>query len=255
MGINLDEMDIDKFETVNLSKLNSLNLLRRFDTKFILNTNQINELLQIMTNEYYILKIDNITNFKYENFYFDTPDLKFYTDHHNAMKKRFKVRYRKYIDINQIFFEIKIKNNKGKTEKIREEANDNLLIIDDDNKKMINDYINVNPDKLRKSLTISYNRSTFIHKHNNEKITLDTNLYFKNDIKKAESEHLAILEIKQKKLIKSDFEKIIKELGGKKIRISKYVYGTLLTHHNLKYNNFKPKLLQIKKVCNGSYNY
>lgn len=255
MNNNLETKNLNIFKSVNLGKLNSLNLLRRFDTKFILNTKQLNDLLKHMQDEYLILEIENKRNFRYDNYYFDTPDLKFYTDHHNAMKKRFKVRYRKYIDINETFFEIKMKTNKGKTIKIRKEANNEDIISGKLSENMITEYVHINPEILRKKLTVSYYRTTFINKFTNEKITLDTNLYFQNDKNKAESENLAILELKQKKLIKSDFENIIRELGGRKIRISKYVYGTMLTHNNIKYNNFKQKLMQIKKVCNGSLNY
>ena len=72
-----------------------------------------------LARQYEVLEIDNKRFFKYQNLYFDTDDFFFYHQHHNRNLSRYKVRFRRYVDTNQCYFEVKHKNNKRKTLKSR----------------------------------------------------------------------------------------------------------------------------------------
>ena len=47
---------------------------------------------------------------------------------------------------------------------------------------------------------------------------------------------------------KSDFIKILRDLNIQEMRFSKYCMGVLHLNDNVKYNRFKPRLLQINKI-------
>jgi hypothetical protein len=253
MNMNLIISDrINKFQPFSLDKLERMNLVRRYDTKFIMNIQNIDKLLNELIDDYKILEINHNRIFKYENFYFDTPDLYFYRMHHNNIRKRYKIRMRRYQDMNKAYFEIKIKNNTGQTSKIRNLTSYESMPVIEDYEDLITDTMNMYPKNLKQLLNISYDRISLINDETNEKITIDTQLQFKNSINKYSEDDLVILELKQKKRVKSKFEKIVKKSGGKRLSISKYVYGTLKTHNDVKYNNFKNKIIQLNKVSNGT---
>ena len=62
-------------------------------------------------------------------------------------------------------------------------------------------------------------------------------------------DQLIISEIKQNKYNpKSDFIRILRNLKIQEMRFSKYCMGLLHVNNNLKYNRFKPRLIQINKI-------
>src|ERR1035437_6971374 len=103
------------FDPITLAEMDSVKLLDRMDTKFIFNFNQFPEILKNLGQYYKILDVNGVKQNRYETLYFDTPDYKLYMDHHNGRTNRYKVRYRKYVDSDLVFFEVKYKNCKGRT--------------------------------------------------------------------------------------------------------------------------------------------
>ena len=106
---------LEGFSPVNLTELESYGLLDRFDNKYALTFEQLMLLLPQLSEDYSILEIKSKRIFLYDNFYFDTDDLKFYFEHHNGKLNRYKIRYRRYVDSDIIYFEMKKKDNKNKT--------------------------------------------------------------------------------------------------------------------------------------------
>lgn len=245
---------LSEFCSFNVDELDSADLLTRFDTKFIININELNKLLLALKDNYNILDINNIRSFKYHNLYYDTDNLAFYFDHHNDHSNRLKVRTRKYVDSGDTFFEIKKRLNNNKTEKIRHLSENVQLNLLSKNNVFLKERSEIDLNELKPKLTVKYNRITLLHKYLDQKITIDTNIDFKNNIYSANANDLVIIELKQKKQNKTDIESIVRENNGIKTRISKYVLGTILTHKNIKQNRFKEKLIQIKKVTNGVFN-
>ena len=83
----------------------------------------------------------------------------------------------------------------------------------------------------------------------NERLTIDTNLSVKNGTSGKIFNQLVVSEIKQKKYNpKSDFIQILRDLKIQEMRFSKYCMGMLHVNKEIKYNRFKPKLLQINKI-------
>jgi len=240
---------LDNFQTVSLYQLDKVKLLDRQDTKFVFNRIHLPLIMEKIKPFYRILKINNDLVFTYETTYFDTDDFLFYNQHHNEKRKRFKVRFRQYSSSNRSFFEIKIKNNKNRTVKKRLLVAEMNKYLGEQEKDLVSEIIGLPPSQLAPKLNIQFSRITLADNCFNERLTIDTNLSVKNGISSKIFDQLVISEIKQKKYDpKSDFIQILRDLKIQEMRFSKYCMGMLHVNKEIKYNRFKPKLLQINKI-------
>jgi hypothetical protein len=99
---------------------------------------------------------------------------------------------------------------------------------------------------------INFSRITFVNKQYKERLTIDINLTFGNEIKNGDLKHIVIAEVKQERMSRSsDFMRIAKEMHILPIRISKYCMSTLKLNPDLKKNRFKKKVLFINKLKNN----
>jgi len=94
-------------------------LMDRIDSKYIFNIHELPGFLEKLRPYYAVLDINEQEIFSYESLYFDTPNFDLYRFHHRGKLNRFKFRIRKYVESNLLFFEVKFKNNKGRTYKSR----------------------------------------------------------------------------------------------------------------------------------------
>ena len=240
---------LNDFQTLSLDELDKVKLLDRKDTKFVFNQNQLPSILEKIKPYYKVLEINNSSIFNYDNTYFDTHDFLFYNQHHNEHRKRFKVRFRKYSNNNKSYFEIKIKNNKNRTLKKRLLVDEMNGYLGEQERDLVSRIIGLPPDQLTSKLKLEFSRITLTDNNFTERLTIDTNLSAKNGISSKIFDQLVISEIKQKKYdTKSDFIQILRGLKIQEMRFSKYCFGVLHLNDNVKYNRFKPRLLQINKI-------
>ena len=240
---------LNDFQRLSLDELDKVRLLDRQDTKFVFHQNQLPLILEKIQPFYRILEIENSSVFRYDNIYFDTDDFLFYNQHHNENRKRFKVRLRKYSSKSNPFFEIKIKNNKNRTVKKRLLVDEMSKHLGEEEKNLVSETINLPLSQLASMLNIQFYRITLADKGFNERLTIDTNLSVLNGTDSKMFDQLVISEIKQKKYNpKSDFIQILRKLKIPEMRFSKYCMGMLHINEGIKYNRFKPKLLQINKI-------
>ena len=225
-------MSLSDFNSISLEDLDKVQLLNRKDTKFVFSQNKLLQLLDSLKPYYRILEIEDKRSFVYDNTYFDTDEFFFYTQHHNEYRKRFKVRYRKYCETNEQYFEIKVKDNKNRTIKNRiRSANRNGDFIEEE-KRLISENTGLSPQHLIPKLDIQFSRITLADNNFNERLTIDTNLSVKNGIRSKIFDQLAVSEIKQKKYDpKSDFIQILRNLRIQEMRFSKYCMGTVSYTH------------------------
>ena len=236
-------------QTLSLDELDKVKLLDRQDTKFVFNQIQLPLILEKIKPFYRILEINHSLVFTYDNTYFDTDDFLFYNQHHNENRKRFKVRLRKYSSNKKSFFEIKIKNNKNRTVKKRLLIDEMNKCLGEQEKNLVSDIIGISPNQLAPTLNIQFSRITLADNNFNERLTIDTNLSVQNGTSGKIFDQLVISEIKQKKYNpKSDFVQILRNFKIPEMRFSKYCMGMLHVNKEIKYNRFKPKLLQINKI-------
>ncbi|MBI5324601.1 MAG: polyphosphate polymerase domain-containing protein [Ignavibacteriae bacterium] len=251
------ENELEQFSTVSLEYLNTLNLNNRHDTKFAFRENELPDILHEMNSNYNILDIENKREFIYENLYYDTPDLFMYFQHHNGKLNRYKIRYRKYIDNNTCYFEIKRKTNKRITVKNRIQADKIEEKLSSEAKELINEEVEIKPENLSPTLWVVYSRITLVHKEKNEKVTFDRDISFKGMINGwSHLPGLIIAEIKQERFSpNSEFIKLMNKFRFREINISKYATGSIMSYPDIKYNRFKPRLLFINKQCENQDGY
>ena len=242
-------MSLSDFNSISLEDLDRVQLLNRKDTKFVFSQSKLLQLLDRLKPFYRILEIEGKRTFVYDNTYFDTDEFFFYTQHHNECRKRFKVRYRKYCETNDQYFEIKIKDNKNRTIKKRLKINDGNGHFSEEEKRLISETIGLSSQHLIPKLNMQFSRITLVDKSFSERLTIDTNLSVLNGTGRKMFDQLVISEIKQKKYnSKSDFIQILRNFKIPEMRFSKYCMGMLHVNRGIKYNRFKPKLLQINKI-------
>ncbi|WP_445748939.1 polyphosphate polymerase domain-containing protein [Polaribacter sp.] len=240
--------NLNQFQKITLDEMNSVALLKRKDTKFIINISYLPEILETLKNSYRVLEIDGKRIMNYSSLYLDTPDFKFYNDHHNGRINRTKIRQRKYVDSNLTFIEIKKKNGKGETDKFRKQIADFETELSQKSKDFIFKITSKNLD-LQPSLWNDFKRITLVNLESKERVTIDLNLSFSIDAKQKVYSNLVVIELKQAKFDRtSEVVKLLKSIQCNPYSISKYCVGATNLYQDLKNNLIKPKLLKINKL-------
>jgi hypothetical protein len=235
--------------SIGLQELDSVSLLNRVDSKYVVTFLQLDEVFQCLQANYSVLEIAGLRVFSYENNYFDTSNFLFYNDHHNGYVNRIKVRSRRYVDTNLCFFEIKKKVKIDRTYKYREPIPEILTYLNDDRKQLIQDYTRKKITDLNLTLKNNFNRITLVDKDFTERITIDTNLTYTENDKELHFGNFAIIEVKQsKRNNNSAISAYLKEKHIREINISKYICGVLLMKPNIKKNQFLPLIKVINNI-------
>ena len=247
----ISEKIIQEFKPVSLEEMDQLALMNRTDTKYFFHESKLDEILVSVMNNYKILEINSCRIMPYSSLYFDTPDFNLYLWHHNGRANRYKVRLRDYLISDKSFFEIKHKTNHDRTKKKRIEVPFKNGEIAVDAKKLLHKYPAISEMVLVPKLTNKFHRITLAGFKSQERVTIDTNLTFLSDGKEITFHGIVIAEIKKSGGIgDSPFAQALRKAwifpGG----FSKYCIGVASLYSNIKYNNFKPKIHQIKKILN-----
>lgn len=234
---------LSHYRPISLEEMDSVALMKRMDTKFVVPVHALLSILEELKNSYKILEINSNRLMTYNSTYFDTEDFNLYKDHHNQRKTRIKVRVREYLETNVRFIEIKRKSNKGITNKSRRKING------EDYHSASNAFTKEITQKnlhLKKSMTNSFNRITLVNTELKERITMDTNIEFDNALW---NKNLAIIELKQEKLKRmSPLYALLRKRHIKPLSVSKYCLGMSTIRPQLKKNNFKQIFRNIHKV-------
>lgn len=236
------------FEPVTLSKIENAGLLNRFDSKYWLNKTEIADILGNLRDHYFILEIDGKRIQHYHNYYYDTDKNTFYTEHHNGKQKRYKIRKRLYVDTNLAFLEIKMKNNKDKTDKKRLRINEILSFLSSGEMEYLHKRELANTENLTIRQENYFDRITLVSKNFDERCTIDFNITFESSGKKLCLENLVITELKKGSLHgHSQFAVQLRKHGIFEKGFSKYCIGRALMETGIKKNMFKSKILELEK--------
>lgn len=228
--------------------MDSVKLMDRTDTKFVFNSVELPSILSELTTDYKVLEINNARISKYESLYFDTPNFDLYHKHQTGKLNRYKIRFRRYVESNLNFFEVKFKNNKGRTIKNRVKQEEVFRTIQHQAKELLNDKTNLLSENLEPKIWVNYSRITLVNKNSPERVTIDLNLHFIKDDQIKYIQNLIIAEVKQDRTSSSPFMKLMKKHHVRQGSISKYCFGIVTFFEKIKQNNFKPKLIPIKKI-------
>lgn len=240
---------ISAFDPIHLDEMNATALMNRVDTKFVITLDQLLQLLPELQKHYRILEVEGVRLPQYESEYYDSEGLDFYIDHHRKKVDRFKVRFRKYVESDLSFLEVKHKN-KGRTDKQRIMVKDLPGVMSEEHSDFVRS-TGVNQEQLNYILTNKFHRITLVAKEHVERLTFDLNLEFNGNNTTKVMSNLVVAELKQERLSRrSPFYKIVKSMLIRPYRISKYCIGVIELYgkENVKYNRFKKKLLKLNKL-------
>lgn len=239
---------------IGLDDMKSVRLMNRVDQKYMAPAALLDELLERIADGYYLQHIEGNPLAPYHTLYFDTEGLAMYTLHHNKKLNRQKLRVRCYRSTDTTFFEIKHKDNKKKTHKVRipidPQQFDECLTVPEV-ATFVNDSTPYPIDSLHACLENRFERITLVDKGMSERVTIDSGIRFHNRATRLDGDisHLLVIEVKHEVgAPMSDIERALHDMHILPRRMSKYCIGTALTDPSVKHNRFKPKLRYIEKI-------
>ncbi len=277
MSADLQLPTLLQMAPIGLDDMKAVRLMNRMDQKYIAPAVLLEPLLQRIAADYYVQRIPSAPDTQnpeskiqsseliapYRTLYFDTADLAMYTMHHNQKLNRQKLRVRTYRSTDTTFFEIKNKDNKGKTRKVRIPIDvslfDNAIEVPE-----VQDFVNRNTPYSTQAINHSSNqailyptlenrfdRITLVDRGMSERVTIDHGIRFHNRATQRDADiaHALVIEVKHEVgAPTSAIERALHDLHIQPRRMSKYCIGTALTNPNAKHNRFKSKLLYINKI-------
>ena len=244
--------ELQSFQPITLEEMDSVRLMDRSDMKFNFNIRYLPELLHAIREEYRSLEVAGTRISRYETLYYDTPGYDFYKKHHQGKPARFKVRVRKYVESDLDFFEVKSKNNKGRTIKTRVKNKASEKEISGNAADHLQEKTGMESEQLEAKLWVNYSRITLVNKKEEERLTIDLDLSVVNEDRTYNFDGLVIVEAKMAKLQNTPFVKLLKEKHIREGGMSKYCMAVSKLVPGLKYNNFKSTLLSVDKITNES---
>lgn len=241
---------------ITLAEMDAVKLMNRIDTKYVTDEQTLLGILKDAAAEgYRVLEAEGARISPYDSVYYDTPELKMFTEHRNRRLVRQKVRTRAYVNSGDTFLEIKRKNNKGRTKKKRmsipnSELND--FRKDEAAAEYLAGHSDYNVGMISPELETAFRRITLVNPAMTERLTIDTCLCFRNFRSGAEASLLnaVIIELKQDGHAPSQMKNILLDHRVKPLRVSKYCIAVSLTDPTVKPSRFKLKIRKIEKIIN-----
>lgn len=240
------------FATISLEEMGSVKLLNRIDTKYVTTLPRLERLLRQAAPQYRVQQIDGTPNLPYFTCYFDTPTCEMFAEHQRGKKTRQKIRYREYEQTGTAFLEIKRKNNHGRTDKRRVAALQGQAIAP--YADFIRDNSRYRPEALLPRLQNRFRRITLVNNAMTERLTIDTELTFRNLTtgNECSPDGLVIIELKRSGLNASPILPLLRDLHIHPCGFSKYCVGMALTDHAIKQNRLKERLRSIGHILSST---
>ena len=142
-------------------------LLQRFDTKYIVPLQRIEDVYAALSDSTLILENDGMRATSYVTAYFDSEDLHTYFDHLKKRRKRFKIRTRYYAESTDGFLEIKIQMPRGQTRKVRWplDVSQSGSELSDEHRELLNEALQSSSyqplsHQYQQTLTTTFSRTT-----------------------------------------------------------------------------------------------
>lgn len=248
----------DEVRRTSLKDLNSVQLMRRFDSKFVVPESWIPELVIALEPSTHILEVDGQCFSDYENVYYETPDDLFLTDHLRGKARRMKIRTRKYSTNGLMFLEVKQRFPGGKTMKNRiDRGQSQGLVMSEEEMRFLQSHSDV-AAALEPRIQGDFSRFTLVDFDRKERITVDRNL---SSNLMGQEEHsllkgMAVIEIKQPRPDRYGPAQMWlrtrrnrKGVVGRKTRISKYTMARLTCDKNIAGRTYLATHRRLQEAC------
>ena len=223
-------------------------LTTRVELKYILPLASLPAFLQRLPHELAVLDIGGRRTFDYESVYFDTERFALYHQHVQGRRNRYKARVRSYCDSGDAMFEVKFKGRRGQTVKARlpydfrcrgELTPDGREFLD----TVIAEAYGFTPPPLEPSLTTTYRRATLVDLDRASRLTIDVNLGWSDRVSSHRAEDLALIESKSL-AGPGPADALLRSMGVRPVRISKYCLGVALLHPDTAANPWNRLLIR-----------
>jgi hypothetical protein len=219
-----------RFEEISVEDLTvQAELLRRFDTKYIVPLHLLPQVYAALPSATRVLSVEGNHSTSYVTHYYDSADLHTYFDHLKRRRKRFKIRTRYYNEPTNGYLEIKIKMPRGQTQKVRWALNVNEVTspIGEKHISLLNIALTDNSyapltHRYQRTLETTFSRTTLFDPDSSERITIDAHLHASLEESKIDlgATH-AIVEIKSARQI-GHSHRVFTHLGLHPMSVSKY---------------------------------
>lgn len=243
---------LGRLSPISLDEMSGIKLMNRTDTKFVTCKRKLAELLELAQGKYFAQQIDGSRIANYRTVYWDTPEHRFYLDHHNGRAPRQKIRVRTYLDSDKTFLEVKTKNNHGRTKKkrITVPSQERQAVIDAGGTPFIQGLTGATFDDILPTVQNQFQRITLVNYGKTERLTIDFNVRFHNfeTSLDAETGDLVIVELKRDGNVYSPILELLRRVHIQPSGFSKYCIGSAMTNGRLKNNIFKFKMAKISKL-------
>ena len=241
---------LDTLDATTLSGMDAVSLLNRMDTKFLLSESQLAALLTELAREYLVLDVAGRRLHQYRTLYFDTPRFALYRHHHAGQAARYKVRSRAYLDSGLAFFEIKAKNERGRTIKHRLSTADLLTELTPEAQLLLAEHAPPDEWLVEPKLRNDFLRITLVGKQCAERVTLDLGIQYECDGRTAILPGATIAELKQSGVDHdSPFMQRMLEAGRYPTSVSKYCVGVALLFQGVEHDAFAAKLQAFEELA------
>jgi hypothetical protein len=170
---------LERFSAVSLDDLDErAALLRRVDQKYAVPREVFVELAERLATDHEMLEIGGRRAFAYRTTYFETPDLRCFTDHVAGRRPRYKARTRLYEDSEHCVFEVKLKTAEDETDKrqIDHPAQDSDRLTDAARRCLEEALTGAGldvPHELERHLHTSFHRITLSPRRGSDRLTCD----------------------------------------------------------------------------------
>ena len=243
---------LERFDPISLDEMSSIRLMNRIDSKYLANESQLDQLLEMALGEYMIQSIDGILQSDYATQYLDDRLNTMYLNHHNRRLTRQKVRIRTYLDTADNFFEIKLKNNHGRTKKKRIHLTGADTYIQDGAAEFLQEHamLSIPLSDMTPKVANHFKRITLVNNAKTERLTIDRQLSFHNSETGLDRsmDNLVVIEVKRDGNTYSPIQDLLRELRIFPSGFSKYCIGMALTTPGIKRNMFNERIRKIEKL-------
>lgn len=243
---------LDSFAPISLDEMSSIRLMNRIDTKYLASEDQLKQLLLMAQGEYMVQSINGVRQSEYSTQYLDDRFNTMYLNHHNGRLTRQKVRIRTYVDTGDYFFEIKLKNNHGRTKKKRIHLTGADTYVQDGAAQFLEEHamLSIPLSDLNPKVANHFKRITLVNNAKTERLTIDRELSFHNNETGLDKsmDRLVVIEVKRDGNTYSPIQDLLREVRIFPCGFSKYCIGMALTTPGIKRNLFNDRIRKIEKI-------
>lgn len=244
---------LSAFAPVSLEEMDGVALLDRHDTKYVLSPGALAEVINTLGDGYRVLEIGGVRLHPYHTIYFDTPAFDLYHDHHRGRPRRYKVRSREYACSGASYFEVKAKDKRERTSKVRVSTPALVDRISESESVFLDQHAPAHARNLSPQLRNDFHRVTLVSTRRPERLTLDLGLRFSANGRVTVLNGVAIAEVKQSSGVHdSEFVQAMRARHQHPAPFSKYCIGAALHYDHLKHNRFGSGLRLVDRLMRGT---